>query len=1605
MSNTDFDPAQQLTPLDTEGFFADEAGLAKSQALSTIDDDPDKAARAQNLSKATGVDPALVDGDLKNFETQHKASLTSELLDNNPQLQSYVNSHPLAAKISNDDYANLDSISQKVNNSGIKSSAAGAFGRSAEEAIIPAVGSIPAISGGAAGGAAIGALGGPFAPVTIPVGAVLGGVISGLGASYGLAKLQSWILDRLPSSWVDAIGLSPEQRAADIQQHPTASFIGGLAPFALTMRPGGGTLARGVSAGGMGGFEAAQELYQGEDLNPEHIAIAAAFGSVFAEPNAFGSRLSQAGESTVSKFANTTGPYILSGKPAPVGTHPVTDAMHSVQAKDDQVNFSELLSESLNSTTRERSPELFSEFIKQHTDQSIGVSADSIRELYGNKIPTADDGILGWVPNLDNHLQTAEAHGGDVQIPIADWLAKVDPGVASKLKDDIRYREGGMTVEETKSKPKLEPIEDPTENLRQSSALKPLDIKPEDEVFDKPSAIGMNKRDYQKYQKLINEQQAKDLKTKQDDVLKQERRAQTAEWKANRSELRQRVEEEISSQPEHQLDEVLQGGKVKIKSDVLTDEQVNRLPKSYVSKDGIHPDDLANIYGHTNGSDLVSSIGDIHAARTEAGLKPKAHLNNLIDAETDRRMHGKYGDLNRNIIEKAKDRVLSDVQTDILHEEVKALAQKAGSEYPLAKADIQSWVDSKFNETPAAQVSSDRFLADAGRAGREAESALLKGDATEAFKQKQRQYMATSLAKEAIKFEKAKASFDKTAKRFSAREVAGVDQEYTNWIHDILTRIGKSVKRHPQDLKEALSKGGDTGTTSLSDFVEHKEQHDLRELPVADFLFDPMFKKDYSEFTAGEFKDIKESIDALAKNGRDETRIMSAGREFDFKETKTKLIDSLTRYGLKEYTAGGQRKQALAKVRGALRTAGIAHLQIETIIDNIDRYDPHGIWNQFVFRDLVAGVNHQAALEREFGKALGSIADNANLNEHVPNDIFTSPFDKNLPFEIREPFKFTRKNLRAVLLNAGNDSNLFKMAKGYGLEPKQVRDWLDKNATKADWDWAQKIWGTISELGKKSDDMYQNLTGNSPEKLPIKPIQTPHGEYEGGYYPLIRHETFGEDVKLSKGDLQGQGYIRATTAAGYTKKRTGAIYPLSLDLDRLPNQIKQVIHDISMRPAVINAGKILYDREINTAFKKYLGKEYADMFVPWLKDVANAQNFHTGGQASKMFSQVSDFIRQNIVSSLVGLNPGTFLKHTPTAIASSMAEIGPARLSKAAAKLFSINEETGESNHQFIHRNSEEIQRRSRNWLETYGGGMRELEGKTLRKSISRGEFGGVVMSLRDMITELSSKPVALGDLASAEPTWLGKYEMEMEEHGVHGDAVYAADKAVRRAHGSSAITSRSLVGRSKSLQWFTGFFTFFNDLMNRQVETIWRAGDVVGLVKEGQHKQAMLEATKVSGRLFAYVVVPAMIEELVTPLSSDEHESWAKKAAKGLAFTLSSSWVGVRDIVSAALNGRDPSAGLLSTAYRDFTNVFSEFGKTKHNAGVIIKNATALAGALTGMVPAQAGKSGQFVQGVVSGKEQPSGPWGWLVGLRYGTLKKHSGTFKEYIGGKGAGE
>src|SRR5258706_305679 len=278
MSNTDFDE-----DFDPTSYIARQQQASRMYALGSLADDPEKAARAVELGDATGDKPALIYGNLENYEKQHKAALTASLLNSNKYLREYVDADPMHAKISNDDYGNLDSLSESVQKLSLSS---------------------PGYAPDAISGA-----------LAVFSSSIAGGAITGFKRGWANVTDPKHVTDE------------------DLKNYPLFTALMQSARFPVDV--GGALLEAGIEA-----------IHAGAKTGYKQI------------------------------------------------------------------------------------------------------TGDAVAKLYGDKVPEAGDNILGWSPRIAEEIRTAVATGGDVQIPLADWLAKVDPEVEKALHDDIRVRPGGITKNE-----------------------------------------------------------------------------------------------------------------------------------------------------------------------------------------------------------------------------------------------------------------------------------------------------------------------------------------------------------------------------------------------------------------------------------------------------------------------------------------------------------------------------------------------------------------------------------------------------------------------------------------------------------------------------------------------------------------------------------------------------------------------------------------------------------------------------------------------------------------------------------------------------------------------------------------------------------------------------------------------------------------------------------------------------------------------------------------------------------------------------------------------------------------------------------------------------
>ena len=1119
-------------------------------------------------------------------------------------------------------------------------------------------------------------------------------------------------------------------------------------------------------------------------------------------------------------------------------------------------------------------------------------------------------------------------------------------------------------------------------------ASKPTDGTEAYSPFDAAADVGMTIDQHRRYMKLIEERQAADIANSEKRVLESQRRRQSAEWKSQSEAMRPQVVEELNARPDVAADKFFGLGEYfgkqlensyKLNRETLTPEQRVAIPESYqTGSRGIKADDVAGLFGYASGDQMLEGVTKVAAARRDSGLGRDRFMRKIIDDEIQRRMEIEHGFLEKNILEETRDQVLSENQLDLLHEEIHALALMSGEQgFNLTREQIVSQIKGKFDNLPMKTVKSDNYLREAGKAGRAAELALLAKNPAEAFRAKQVQYYNTIYANFAREVENLKAKVDKSAKPFRKTEVKNIEPEYLNHIQNLLQSAGYKVGRSLENIRENLTRrGGET----LEQFVNTKlsDSWGLREIPVADFIADGQMKP-VDDLTTYQFKGFKQTLDALIKNAKDEQKIYREGETADRRDVIDEMKSHVEQFPLKPVNATLTRWD---KIKELPKSMIMGLTSMETFLNRLGKRDPDSVFNRYITYPMAAAANRKAALQRQFARAYQTIGEIADKDKLVPSPL-TDPLTG-------QPFaRFTRGNVAQMLQNAGNRSNWNVLAKGYGADPDALMQWLVANTTKADWDRAQKL-GTdvFGELIKLADNEYEHINGVTIDKIPLEPITNVHGNFAGWYHPLVRDPIREGKAPLRGGAYDDSDFGHITTANGYTRKRTGSAYPIDLNPNMTPVRINQMIHDIAFRRQILETQKIFKDSELSNAITAHYGAEYngRNFLLPWLEGIAGMESVPS--KAGALANRVSEFLRQNVISTYIGFNPFTALKHGPTAFVMSARQVGLKNFLRATSDLYGRSPSLTGKNHEFVMQWSEELQRRERHWQDTIFGAHGQIEGAGSINSLS---------GFRNTMIEKGSWMVAQSDMLSAKPTWLAAYRQAQERGETHGASIDYADAQVRFAHGSTAITNQPPLVANRAggpiHGWLTSVYGFFGTNMQRRIELAHDINDTYKLVKEGEFTQAAGNLFPISRDIFTYVIWPTMVEEWVTGLTTDDHKGVLQHLSEATVLGLASSVLYLRDIVHGLIGGNDPSVGLISSMLHDEVKGAKSLARkdafSRQRMGRTVGDTLAAFGHLSGMAPktldnaakfgidlvnkvAHPHTAGDYFRGVTKGQTEP---------------------------------
>lgn len=1097
------------------------------------------------------------------------------------------------------------------------------------------------------------------------------------------------------------------------------------------------------------------------------------------------------------------------------------------------------------------------------------------------------------------------------------------------------------------------------------------------------ASIGMDTPTFKKIQEAVRKRADEDLAKHQALAEKEQRKRQTAEWKSNAAAMRQEVAKAINNRPDVAADAFLARGEFfgeklrgsfSLREDALTPEQRATLPERYVSKSGLDPDHVAGLFGFSSGEEMVNAIGGFNKLKIDPAGNPMRtgdFVRKLINDETERRMEAAHGNLAGNILDAAKDQALSESSLNVMHEELYAAAQRIGTTV-MDREVVRQAADKIVGETPIGQINSQRMYEKMGMHARRAEKAQANNDWAEALGHMQKQTLAAEVAKRFKEVETEVAKFNRDAKRWGKFKQGSIDSDYVNVIQKALSQIGKSV--NPSDAYLTREMGESGWGKDLQSFVSEKmAQGNI--IDPWEALYDPKYQREFKDLTSDEFNRADSFIRSLVKAGRDEKTVYKEQQAHHFQEdVKPKLIDGLDR--LRSVS-----NHLPAKVG---RTVNSLLIQMETYIDRLDQWNPNGAWNDFFLRPLFDSEHVEMDRAREVTKEIQQVVGTRFDNKEIMS-IFTNPRNG-------KQIVATRKTLWAAMLNQGNVENQLAFAKSWGLKPEVVKAWIDAHASPEDWHGVQAIWDIFKKTGEWSDDEYRRLSGRAMKFIEPQVVDTPHGQFPGGYYPIMHHPEFPGKSKnllgLSEKGLFGDGFSTGfVPGAGYRIDRTGYIAPMALDLNQVPGRLMEQIHDGAMRGAVLQAAKILRDPDIKDAIIEKLGQEVYDGFIKHVRRIGNRASLSSDmSLAMQRVMMAGDYIRRNVISNMIGLNMGTVEKHGPTAFVTSVSQLGLPKMLDAYRDIWLGDELSGMRVRKSIYEKSALMRGRQRYWQDSLYGSVDNIH--------SNNTMIEKFLRFREWSQWAATQPVAMSDALSAEPLWWGTYKDSIKSGASEGDAVALADKSVRKAHGSGGVVGQPLVVNEVS-KWFTPMYNFYNSVLNKAVESYWRAGEAAGAFKEGDYAKMQEHMKKAAVGGFVALVVPAVIHDLVSPPKTGPDDSWEFRMFKYIAGPMAAFIPTGANTVEYITGSSTPDVGLQTAAMKqagDFIRDLTLNHKHQTSAAAnekLIRDGGSFLGWLGVGAGRQLGVWASGAYGLETGREHPRSLLDAASMVRFGTVKK----------------
>lgn len=971
-------------------------------------------------------------------------------------------------------------------------------------------------------------------------------------------------------------------------------------------------------------------------------------------------------------------------------------------------------------------------------------------------------------------------------------------------------------------------------------------------------------------------------------------------------------------------------------------------PLISVKEDGLDPDAVAATFGFSSGDDLLTAVAiappmqavieqetdrrlqqqdpsmlvdgtlleqaQAASANTERDSVLRAELRALLDLQRtqqaaqaarptpaqaarstaqqvarerayERRWFEAEAKLRIAIAEGRKQAVIDRLEDEVdrLHALARGGPAAIRSQLP-TRQQVQAFATQRIASTRVRDLRPSAFWATARRAAQQAIEAAARQDFAAAADAKRTELVNLALYREAMR---AQADVDRRVRRARAlgtpatrQRLGFAGQNYLDQVDGILDRYEFAAV--PLAVLERRA--------AMADFIAGLQGEGLPVDLPAEVVNDAR-RINYKQVSVEELVGVTDGLEQILHLARLQTRLLREQQKRELDEVAQTLDASIRAHARGVRRPPARDRRATEERRRTIGDFFASHRKLASLLREMDGFEDGGAAWDAIMLPLNEAAAREAEMNADATRRFAEIIERA-----FPGRAKRTLYTRHLIPAVGK--SLSRMERVMVALNWGNEGNRDRVRRAETWTDAQVQAILD-TLTVEDLAFVQEVWDFIDSYWPAIEAKQRRVTGLPPTKVEAVGFTAAAGAVRGGYFPLKYDDRLSARAQAAL-DLEAANlakhaaYVQATTRRGHTQERAARVeLPVRLDFGVLFEHVAQVIHDLTHHEALIDVGRILGHRTVQTAIYETHGDLVYKQMRNAVRDVAFGAVPATNG-----FERALNHLRAGATIAGLGWNLTTALLQ-PTGLFNAAVRIGPRWMVQGLTRWLRNPTTMVETVH-WINEQSVFMRARARTQ-------QREINEIRNEVGIATGRLSGWVdaalsTTTFDTVTRQGIADSYFWFIQQAQrlvdvPTWLGAYEKAMAAGEPEERAVQLADQAVLDSQGGGQIKDLAQVQRGgPMLKLWTNFYSFFNVVYNQTVEST---------------KRARFNAPGSIGRLAAdYLMLFVMpvtvgyaVRAMMRPGEEDDDDALAWALAMETVAYLSGTLLGLRE-VSGTLQG-----------------------------------------------------------------------------------------------------